>query len=95
MFSIFRRLASLQAVATNVIAFVFDCARLGNLERCMNNWPHTIPVDLAKALADLDEMRFQASDADRWGVIRDWLVKHDVKAPEHSFPSAPELGFEK
>jgi hypothetical protein len=57
----------------------------------MNKWPHTLPHDLAVALANLDRMRFTPSDADRWGVIRDWLVKHDVAAPEHALPSSPEI----
>ena len=56
----------------------------------MTDWPHTIPHDLAEALAELDRMRFHASDADRWGVIRDWLVKHGIEVPDHTLPTAPE-----
>jgi hypothetical protein len=57
----------------------------------MNIWPHSIPHDLATALAQLDRMRFVPSDADRWGVIREWLVKHDVSAPENPLPMSPEI----
>jgi hypothetical protein len=53
-------------------------------------WPSTIPHDLATGLAALDERRDAASDADRWSVIKEWLERHDVPAPER-LPSAPEI----
>lgn len=56
----------------------------------MNNWPQQIPPDLARALADLDLRRDPPGDQDRWGEIRDWLVKHGVEGPD-GLPVAPEL----
>ena len=53
-------------------------------------WPSTIPHDLARQLAALDERRTATSDADRWGVIKDWLESHNVQAP-HGLPTAPEI----
>ena len=60
-------------------------------EHIMNKWPHSLPDDLAKALVQLDGMRFVPSDTDRWGVFRDWLEKHGVPAPDHALPTAPEI----
>jgi hypothetical protein len=53
-------------------------------------WPSTIPHDLAVALAELDGYRTAATDADRWGVMKEWLEKHRVAAPP-SLPKAPEI----
>jgi hypothetical protein len=53
-------------------------------------WPSTIPHDLAGQLAALDERRTATSDADRWGVIKDWLESHNVPAPD-GLPTAPEI----
>ncbi len=61
------------------------------MEHIMNNWPHSLPDDLAKAFAELDGMRFTASDADRWSVIREWLKKHGVPAPDYALPTPPEI----
>lgn len=56
----------------------------------MPNWPNRIPADLAHALAELDRRRDPPGDQDRWGEIRDWLIKHGVEAPEE-LPMDPEL----
>jgi hypothetical protein len=61
------------------------------IEHIMNEWPHSLPHDLAEALADLDSMRFVPSDADRWGVFREWLVKHRVPPPNHALPTSQEI----
>jgi hypothetical protein len=61
------------------------------IEHYMNDWPHSLPHDLAKALAELDCRRCLPSDADRWGVIRDWLVKHSVQAPDNALPTSQEI----
>ena len=53
-------------------------------------WPSTIPYDLARKLASLDEYKSPASDADRWAVIKEWLEQHEVPAPDR-LPSAPEI----
>ena len=45
-------------------------------------WPSDIPADLARDLAELDAWRAPASDADRWNVIKAWLQRHQVAAPE-------------
>ena len=60
----------------------------------MPDWPQQIPPDLARALAELDLRRDPPSDQDRWGEIRDWLVKHGAEAPE-GLPVAPELPGER
>ena len=56
-------------------------------------WPSTIPHDLARQLAALDERRVIASDADRWSVIKEWLENHGVPSPE-GLPTAPEIKWE-
>ncbi len=56
----------------------------------MPEWPHTIPYDLACLLAELDQFRCNTCDQDSWGVMRDWLVKHEVSAPTYMLPTAPE-----
>ncbi|TMV09128.1 hypothetical protein FGK63_08445 [Ruegeria sediminis] len=44
---------------------------------------------LEQQVADLHSMRFTASHQDLWGVIREWLVEHDVPTPE-GLPLPPE-----
>ena len=61
------------------------------IEHIVNKWPYSFPHDLAKAFAELDGMRFTASDADRWSVIREWLEKHGVPAPDYALPTSPEI----
>jgi hypothetical protein len=53
-------------------------------------WPSTIPHDLARKLAALDECKFPATDSDRWSVIKEWLENHDVPAPG-KLPTAGEI----
>lgn len=45
---------------------------------------------LTSELAELDRRRTPPTDQDRWGVIKEWLERHEVKAPE-VLPVAPEL----
>lgn len=47
-----------------------------------------IPEDLKRMLDDSDTFRDTPGQQDRWGVIRDWLVKHGVEAPER-LPARP------
>lgn len=61
----------------------------------MGDWPHSIPYDLEKALEELDRLRFSATDQDRWGAIREWLVKHSVPAPDYTLPMQPERRGQK
>jgi len=42
------------------------------------------------ALAELDRRRTPPTDQDRWGVIKEWLERHEVEAPDR-LPVAPEL----
>lgn len=44
----------------------------------MSKWPHTIPADLKASLEDIEGHRYTVSTQDRWGSIRDWLVKHGI-----------------
>tara|TARA_R110002020_G_scaffold74540_24_gene190676 strand:+ start:33 stop:218 length:186 start_codon:yes stop_codon:yes gene_type:complete len=53
-------------------------------------WPSNIPHDLARDLARLDEYRSAPKDADRWGVIKEWLERHGVEAPA-VIPEAPQI----
>ena len=53
-------------------------------------WPSTIPHDLARQLAALDERKTIASDADRWAVIKEWLESHEVASPR-ALPTAREI----
>lgn len=53
-------------------------------------WPSTIPHDLACQLSALDGRRTPTSDADRWGVIKEWLESHNVPAPD-GLATAPEI----
>ena len=57
-------------------------------------WPSTIPHDLARKLAVLDEFKAPVSDADRWSVLKEWLETHEVLAPD-SLPTAPEINWMK
>ena len=57
-------------------------------------WPSTIPHDLAHKLAALCEYKSPATDADRWSVIKEWLEKHEVPAPE-DLPTTPEIKWMK
>ena len=45
--------------------------------------------DLDRRLAELDLMRFTPRNSDRWARIREWLIAHDVEAPER-LPMRPE-----
>ena len=45
---------------------------------------------LANDLAELDRQRAPPTDQDRWGVIKEWLEQHRVKAPDR-LPVAPEM----
>ena len=44
---------------------------------------------LAQGLSELDWQRALTSDADRWGVIQEWLEQHGVETPAR-LPVAPE-----
>jgi len=46
---------------------------------------------LALELSELDRRRSPPADQDRWGVIKEWLEKHGVEAPDR-LPVAPEIG---
>ncbi len=56
----------------------------------MTAWPNTIPDDLDRMLAQLEELRHHKSNQDRWGVIKEWLERHGVEAPD-SLPERAEL----
>ena len=45
-------------------------------------WLSTIPYDLARQLAALYERCVSTSDADRWGVIKEWQEGHDMLASD-------------
>jgi hypothetical protein len=45
---------------------------------------------LSVLLEALDQYRDPATDADRWGAIKEWLESHNVPAPD-ALPSAPEI----
>ena len=53
-------------------------------------WPWTIPYDLAAGFAELDCRRASVADSDRWLVIKEWLEKHGIEAPD-SLPVRPEI----
>ena len=53
-------------------------------------WPSTIPHDLRVLLQALGQHRDPATDADRWGAIKEWLESHAVPAPK-GLPTAPEI----
>jgi hypothetical protein len=44
-------------------------------------WPNSIPPDLRRRLEDVLSYR-SFGPADLWGEIRDWLIKHQVAAPD-------------
>ncbi|MBO9453139.1 hypothetical protein J7426_22950 [Tropicibacter sp. R16_0] len=47
-------------------------------------WP-----DLERRLRELDEWRATPNNSDRWARIREWLIAHDVEAP-NGLPMRPE-----
>jgi hypothetical protein len=55
-------------------------------------WPSTIPHDLRVLLQALGQHRDLATDADRWGAIKEWLESHNVPAP-NGLPTAPEAAM--
>ena len=48
-------------------------------------------VDLKRRLGELDQWRWPPKIQDRWAAMREWLVAHDVPAPE-GLPRRPEQG---
>ena len=52
-------------------------------------WPQTIPADLRRDLDMLETLRGPRTSQDRWGAIREWLIRHGVEAPE-DLPVEPE-----
>ena len=44
-------------------------------------WPHRMPSDLKADLERLHNRRAPIANSDRWGVIHEWLERHDVAAP--------------
>jgi hypothetical protein len=53
-------------------------------------WPNTIPEDLRKRM-DATLSQRTTSSATLWGDVVEWLIKHDVPAPDHPLPEAEEI----
>jgi len=56
----------------------------------MSNWPSTIPEDLRTRM-DATLSHRSVSSATLWGDILEWLIKHEVPAPNHKLPEPPEM----
>lgn len=52
------------------------------------SWPRRIPPDLRKRLEAVLSYR-DVETADLWTEVRDWLVEHEVEAPERLPEAAP------
>jgi len=47
--------------------------------------------DLLRRVGELDQWRWAPKVQDRWAAMREWLVAHDVPAPD-GLPVRPEQG---
>ncbi|GIT85025.1 hypothetical protein ROBYS_00410 [Roseobacter sp. OBYS 0001] len=48
----------------------------------MTKWPNSIPPDLNQMLDQLALHRNEARNSDVWGVLQDWLQRHEVQPSE-------------
>jgi len=51
-------------------------------------------ADLMRRVGELDQWRWAPGIQDRWAAIRDWLVAHDVPAPD-GLPVRPETNYRR
>ena len=45
------------------------------------DWPQTVPADLRPRLEEVLSYRSHGA-AEVWGAVREWLVAHEVDAPD-------------
>ncbi len=70
--------------------------RVDDWETALRSWAKSYGLrlkiqwfaQLERRMVDLHSMRFTAGAQDHWAVIKEWLERHDVSAPE-KLPQRP------